>query len=248
MPRSSSHSKHGPNSVPPPPTGFKSMLSGLVGFNFVNLGVEIQDVNALWLLTFEDRARLGLKESQLPRADGAGAVNGNRDLTYALTYDSGQIETRPEMTAVRPHPAVVDRDSVGPETAQELTPVDCGLRCPFQCPIEPDRNFARLPRHCHGLIDSDIPLPRLFLNGWGLIVRERRIENLADSSLCLGGGRLIGIALRRRLIARTLCSGPSLSILVAGLALAPTLFQGGCISVLRSSPGSGYRAGRPRGG
>jgi hypothetical protein len=29
-------------------------LSGLVGFNFVNLGVEVQDVNALWPLAFED--------------------------------------------------------------------------------------------------------------------------------------------------------------------------------------------------
>ena len=43
-----------------------NLLSGLVGFNFVNLGVEIQDVNALWLLTFEDRADLSLKETQLP--------------------------------------------------------------------------------------------------------------------------------------------------------------------------------------
>ena len=43
-----------------------NLLSGLVGFNFVNLGVEIQDVNALWLLTFEDRADLSLKETQQP--------------------------------------------------------------------------------------------------------------------------------------------------------------------------------------
>jgi hypothetical protein len=29
-------------------------LTGLVGFNFVYLSVEVQDVNALWPLAFED--------------------------------------------------------------------------------------------------------------------------------------------------------------------------------------------------
>jgi hypothetical protein len=31
-----------------------NLLSGLVYFNFVNLSVEVQDVNALWALAFED--------------------------------------------------------------------------------------------------------------------------------------------------------------------------------------------------
>jgi hypothetical protein len=39
-------------------------ISGLVGFIFVNLGVEVQDVNALWPLAFEDRANLSFKETQ----------------------------------------------------------------------------------------------------------------------------------------------------------------------------------------
>jgi hypothetical protein len=43
-----------------------NLLSGLIGFNFVNLGVEVQDVNALWALAFEDRADLSLKETQQP--------------------------------------------------------------------------------------------------------------------------------------------------------------------------------------
>jgi len=30
------------------------LLSGLIGFNFVNFGVEVQNVNALWTLAFED--------------------------------------------------------------------------------------------------------------------------------------------------------------------------------------------------
>jgi hypothetical protein len=31
-----------------------NLLSGLIGFNFVYLCVEVQDVNALWPLAFED--------------------------------------------------------------------------------------------------------------------------------------------------------------------------------------------------
>jgi hypothetical protein len=36
----------------------------LIGLHFVYLGVEVQDVNALWALAFEDRADLSLKETQ----------------------------------------------------------------------------------------------------------------------------------------------------------------------------------------
>jgi hypothetical protein len=39
-------------------------LPGLIGLHFVNLGVEVQDMNALWALAFEDRANLSLKETQ----------------------------------------------------------------------------------------------------------------------------------------------------------------------------------------
>ena len=41
-----------------------NLLSGLIGLHFVYLGVEVQDVNALWPLAFEDRANLSFKEAQ----------------------------------------------------------------------------------------------------------------------------------------------------------------------------------------
>ena len=41
-----------------------NLFSGLIRFNFVNLGVEVQDMNALWALAFKDRADLSLKETQ----------------------------------------------------------------------------------------------------------------------------------------------------------------------------------------
>ena len=31
-----------------------NLFSGLIGFNFVYFGVEVQDVNALWPLAFEN--------------------------------------------------------------------------------------------------------------------------------------------------------------------------------------------------
>jgi hypothetical protein len=31
-----------------------NLLTGLIGFNLVNLRVEVEDVNALWPLSFED--------------------------------------------------------------------------------------------------------------------------------------------------------------------------------------------------
>src|ERR1035441_2302124 len=44
-------------------------LSGLIGLHFVYLGVEVQDMNALWSLAFKDRANLSLKEAQQPAID-----------------------------------------------------------------------------------------------------------------------------------------------------------------------------------
>jgi hypothetical protein len=38
-----------------------NLLTGLVGLHFVYLGVEVQDVNALWALAFENRADLSLE-------------------------------------------------------------------------------------------------------------------------------------------------------------------------------------------
>ena len=39
------------------------LLSGLIGFNFVYLCVEVQNVNALWSLAFKNRANLNLKQA-----------------------------------------------------------------------------------------------------------------------------------------------------------------------------------------
>jgi hypothetical protein len=41
-----------------------NLLTGLIGLHFVYLCVEVQDVNALGPLAFEDRANLSFKESQ----------------------------------------------------------------------------------------------------------------------------------------------------------------------------------------
>jgi hypothetical protein len=40
-----------------------NLFPGLIGRHFVYLGVEVQDVNALWALAFEDRADFSLKQT-----------------------------------------------------------------------------------------------------------------------------------------------------------------------------------------
>jgi hypothetical protein len=40
-----------------------NLFPSLIGLHFVYLGVEVQDVNALWPLAFEDRADLSFKEA-----------------------------------------------------------------------------------------------------------------------------------------------------------------------------------------
>ena len=44
------------------------------------------------------------------------------------------------------------------------------------------RNPARLPGNRRSLVNRHIPLPRLFFNGWGFLVRQWRIEDLANSA------------------------------------------------------------------
>jgi hypothetical protein len=41
-----------------------NLLTGLIGLHFVYLHVEVQDVNALRPLAFEDRANLSFKQAQ----------------------------------------------------------------------------------------------------------------------------------------------------------------------------------------
>ena len=55
-------------------------LTGHVGIDLVNLGVEVENMDSLWPLAFQYRTNLSLKEPQLPRIDRTGAIDGNRDL------------------------------------------------------------------------------------------------------------------------------------------------------------------------
>ena len=41
-----------------------NLLTGLLGFHFVYFSVEVQDMNALRPLAFDDRANLSLKKAQ----------------------------------------------------------------------------------------------------------------------------------------------------------------------------------------
>src|ERR1035437_7401276 len=89
-----------------------NLLSGLIGFNFVFLCVEVQDMNALWALAFEDRADLSLKEAQQTAIDRAGTIDSDGNLSDALSHDSGKIESIPDVAPVRPHPTRIGRNGV----------------------------------------------------------------------------------------------------------------------------------------
>ena len=57
--------------------------------------------------------------------------------------------------------------------------------------MEASRKLARLSGHRRRLVDRHIPLPRLFFNGWGLLVRLWRVEHLANSTFSNGSGRFV---------------------------------------------------------
>ena len=95
------------------------------------------------------------------------------------------------MAAVGAHPAIVSRGRIRPEPPQHLPPVNRGLGRPFKGPVEAGRNLARLPGNRCGLVDRHVPLPRLFFNGWGFLVRRWRVEDLANSAFGNGSGRCV---------------------------------------------------------
>jgi hypothetical protein len=68
-------------------------LTGHVGFDLVNLGVEVENMHPLGPLAFEDGTNLRLEEPQLPRIDRTRAIDGNRDFARAFAHNAGQIET-----------------------------------------------------------------------------------------------------------------------------------------------------------
>ena len=139
-------------------------LTGRVGIDLVNLGVEVENMHPLRPLAFEDRTDLRLEEPQLPRIDRTRAIDGNRDFARALAHNAGQIETGPDVAAVGPHPTRIGRDSVGPETAQQFPPIDLGFRRTFKSPLETGGNFASLLGDGRSLIDGDLPIAHLFLD------------------------------------------------------------------------------------
>ncbi len=57
------------------------LFSGFVGVYLLHHGVEVEDMNALRALPFEDGAHLSLKETKLTSAHGAGTVDSDRDLS-----------------------------------------------------------------------------------------------------------------------------------------------------------------------
>src|SRR5580704_2341463 len=81
-------------------------FSGVVCFNVVHLCVEVENVNVFRTLAFKNRTHFSFKKPQLARAHRAGAVDSDRDLTYALAHHSRQIEPCPEVATVRAHPAI----------------------------------------------------------------------------------------------------------------------------------------------
>ena len=95
------------------------------------------------------------------------------------------------MAAVRAHPAIVRRRSYPTRAAAAFAPVDRGLCRSFQSPVEAGRNLARMLGNRRRLVDRYIPLPRLFFNGRGFLVRRWRIEDLANSAFGNGSGRFI---------------------------------------------------------
>jgi len=87
-------------------------LAGLEGIHFVYLGVEVQNVNALRPLPFENRADLSFKESQQTTIDRAGAIYCNGNLSDALAHNSRQIKSVPDVASVGSHPTRICRDGI----------------------------------------------------------------------------------------------------------------------------------------
>jgi hypothetical protein len=62
----------------------RNTLPCFEGLNRMHDRVEVEHVDALGSLAFEDRAHLGLEEPQLPGVHGTRTVHSDRDFTDAL--------------------------------------------------------------------------------------------------------------------------------------------------------------------
>src|ERR1700737_3355956 len=88
------------------------------GLNPMHDRVEVEHVDALRSLAFEDRAHLGLEQAQLPRVHRAGAIDSDRNLAYTVPHPSGQVEPSPDVAPVGTHPPIVRGRGFGPGPAQ----------------------------------------------------------------------------------------------------------------------------------
>src|SRR5271154_126147 len=157
------------------------------GLNRMHDRVEVENVDALRSLTFEDRTNLGLEQAQLPRVYRAGAIDGDRNLTYTFPHHSGQVKPGPDVAAVGTHPAIVRRCGFGPGPAQQFPPIDGRVGRPIERAFDAGGYFASLFGKRDRLVDGDAPLPSLLLSRRSFLVSHGRIQHLSYPAFCLGG-------------------------------------------------------------
>src|ERR1019366_7519673 len=141
-----------------------NLLSRLICLHFLYLCVEVQDMNALRPLAFDDRVNLSFKEAQQAGIHRARTIDGDGNLADALPHDSWQVETCPDVAPVRPHPTRISRDGVRPEPAQQLAPIDRCLGRTFESSCEARWNLAGLLRESDRLVDSYTPFSCLLFD------------------------------------------------------------------------------------
>jgi len=161
------------------------LLSGLICLHFVYLCVEVQNVNALRPLAFEDRANLRFKHAQQTGIDRAGAIDSDGNFSDALAHDSRQIEPVPDVAPVWPHPTRIGRDGVRPEPAQQLAPIDRCLCRTFESSCKARWSLAGLLRESDSLVDGYAPLSRLLFGTRRFFIGHRGVENLTDAAFRL---------------------------------------------------------------
>src|SRR5277367_2507070 len=188
-------------------------LTSFVHIDLVNTCVEINDVDAFWSLSFENRANLRFEQRELPRVDGAGTIDEDDNFSDALALDTGKVEPLPDVPSIRPHPGVVGWGGLGPGTSKEFPPVDSGSFRALETPFKPGRHLPGEFRDGLCLLNRDLPIPRLLRCILPIgICRLRCIEHLTESSRCL---RCVGLVLASSAAVRVVFGRP----LLVGLLL-----------------------------
>jgi|ERR1700722_964953 len=119
----------------------RNRFASFVGIDPLHHRVEIHNVYTTGSLSFEDRANLGLEETEQPLVHRARAIHGNHYFPDALSDDPRQIKSGPEMTAVRPHPAVVSRSRVRPELLSSSRQSTAALEASASARARPEGDF-----------------------------------------------------------------------------------------------------------